>query len=81
MARKKPTSSTKKSKLIAEQAVALAEYAGTAFVASEQLRIKTKAIERLPRARQRLGADLLGVPSCRTNETVPSVLPSPYVAR
>jgi hypothetical protein len=45
MARKKQT---QKTKLIADQAVALAEYVGKALVAAEQLRIKTKAIERLP---------------------------------
>lgn len=50
MARKKQTSSTKKTKLIADQAVALAEYAGKALVAAEQLRIKTKAIEPFPLA-------------------------------
>jgi Plasmid pRiA4b ORF-3-like protein len=45
MARKKPA---KKSKLIADQAVALAEYAAKALVAAEQFRIKTKAVERFP---------------------------------
>jgi hypothetical protein len=43
MARKKPTK-----KLIADQAAALAEYAAKALVAAEQLRIKTKAVERFP---------------------------------
>jgi hypothetical protein len=48
MARKKPTRSTKKTKAIADQAIALAEYAETALVAAEQLRIKTTAVERFP---------------------------------
>src|SRR5262249_7365278 len=49
MARKKPTGTTKKAKLITDQAAAaLAEYAAKALVAAEQLRIKTKAIERFP---------------------------------
>jgi len=45
MARKKPTT---EAKLIADQAAALAEYAAKALVAAEQLRIKTKTIERFP---------------------------------
>jgi hypothetical protein len=45
MARKKQT---KKAKLITDQAVSLAEYAAKALVAAEQLRIKTKAVERFP---------------------------------
>jgi hypothetical protein len=45
MARKKPT---KMAKLIADQAVNLAEYAAKALVAAEQLRIKAKAVERFP---------------------------------
>src|SRR5437660_53468 len=45
MARKKPI---KKDKLIGDQAVALAEYAAKALVAGEQLRIKTRAVERFP---------------------------------
>jgi hypothetical protein len=45
MARKKPT---KRAKLIADQAVNLAEYAAKALVAAEQLRVKTKAVERFP---------------------------------
>jgi hypothetical protein len=45
MARKKqPT----KADLLADQAVALAEYAAKALVAAEQLRIKTEAVERFP---------------------------------
>jgi hypothetical protein len=48
MARKIQTSSTRKTKLIADQAVALAEYAAKALVAAEQLRIKTKAVEQFP---------------------------------
>jgi hypothetical protein len=48
MARKKPTRSTKKTKAIADQAVALAEYAASALVAAEQLRIKAKAVEGFP---------------------------------
>src|SRR5262245_13588722 len=45
MARKRPT---KKAKLLADLAAALAEYAAKALVAAEQLRIKTKTIERFP---------------------------------
>jgi len=48
MACKRPTCSTRKAKYIADQAAALAEYAGKALVATEQLRIKTKAVERFP---------------------------------
>jgi hypothetical protein len=48
MARKKQPRTTKKTKAIADQAVALAEYAGTALVAAEQLGIKAKAVERFP---------------------------------
>jgi hypothetical protein len=48
MARKKQTRTTKKTKAIADQAVALAEYAATALVAAEQLGIKAKAVERFP---------------------------------
>ena len=48
MAKKKQTSATKKAKLIADQAVALADYAAKALVAAEQLRIKTKAVEHFP---------------------------------
>jgi hypothetical protein len=48
MARKKPSSTTKKTRLIADQAVALAEYAAKALVAAEQLRIKTEAVEQFP---------------------------------
>jgi hypothetical protein len=48
MARKKPTRTANKAKAIADQAVALAEYAAKALVAAEQLRIKTKAVERFP---------------------------------
>jgi hypothetical protein len=43
-----PKKQTKKAKLIADQAAALAEYAAKALVAAEQLRIKTKAVERFP---------------------------------
>ena len=45
MARKKQT---KKDKLIAAQAVAVAGYAANALVAAEQLRVKTKAVGRFP---------------------------------
>src|SRR5262245_30508751 len=45
MTRKRPT---KKAKLIADLAAALAEYAAKALVAAGQLRIKTKTIERFP---------------------------------
>src|SRR5262245_17716731 len=48
MARKKQTGTTKKAKLIADQAAALAEYAAKALIAAEQLRIKTKAVEGFP---------------------------------
>jgi len=48
MARKKQSTPTKKTKLIADQAVALAEYAAKALVAAEQLRIKTKPVDRFP---------------------------------
>src|ERR1700722_17037726 len=44
MARK---NTTKKTKLIASQPAALAEYAAKALVAAEQLRIKTKAVDLL----------------------------------
>ena len=37
-----------KAKLIADQAIALAEYAAKALVAAEHLRIKTKAVEQFP---------------------------------
>ena len=39
--------SAKKAKLIAEQSVAITEYAANALVAAEQLRIKRKPIEGL----------------------------------
>src|SRR5215471_13886583 len=45
MTRKRPT---KKAKLLADLAAALAEYAAKVLVAAEQLRIKTKTIERFP---------------------------------
>jgi hypothetical protein len=48
MPRKKQTDPTKRAKLIADQAVALADYAAKALVAAEQLRIKTKAMEGFP---------------------------------
>src|SRR5262245_19838286 len=48
MARKKQPRTTKKARVIADQAVALAEYAGTALVAAEQLDIKAKAVEEYP---------------------------------
>ena len=48
MARKKQTRTTKKTKAIADQGVALAEYAATALVAAEQLGIKAKAVEEFP---------------------------------
>lgn len=60
MARKKPT---KKTKLIADQAVALAEYAAKALVAAEQLRIKKKAVEGFPldETERAIAADLPGL--------------------
>src|SRR5579872_4279901 len=48
MARKKQTRTTKKTRAIADQAVALAEYAATAMVAAEHLSIKAKAVEGFP---------------------------------
>jgi hypothetical protein len=48
MARKKQPRTTKKARAIADQAVALTEYAATALVAAEQLGIKAKAVERFP---------------------------------
>jgi hypothetical protein len=48
MARKKQPRTTKKARAMADQAAALAEYAGTALVAAEQLGIKAKAVERFP---------------------------------
>jgi hypothetical protein len=48
MARKKQTRTTKKTGAIADQAVALAEYAATALVAAEQLGIKATAVEAVP---------------------------------
>jgi len=48
MARKKQPRTAKKAKLIADQAVALADFAAKALVAAEQLRIKTKGVERFP---------------------------------
>jgi hypothetical protein len=48
MARKKQTRTTTKARAIADQAVALAEYAATALVAAEQLGIKAKAVEEYP---------------------------------
>src|SRR5690348_9568387 len=48
MARKRSTRTTKKARAIADQAVALAEYAAKALVAAEQLRIRSKAVERFP---------------------------------
>ncbi len=39
MPKKKPTSAAKKTKLIADQAVGLAEFAATALVAAEQLQL------------------------------------------
>src|SRR5260370_19601297 len=48
MARKKPTSTTKRAKLLADQAVALSDYAAKALVAAEQLRIKTNTVEQFP---------------------------------
>jgi hypothetical protein len=48
MARKKPTGTSMKAKPIADQAAPLAEHAAKALVAAEQLRIKTKAVERFP---------------------------------
>src|SRR5579871_1208528 len=64
MARKK-TDGTKKTKLIADQAAALADYAAKALVAAEQLRIKTKAVESLPLAdhEQATVAELPGTPA------------------
>ena len=48
MARKKLISGSKKTKLIADQAIALTEYATKALVAAEQLRITTKSVEDFP---------------------------------
>src|SRR5262249_28165374 len=48
MARKKQTSPTRKAKLIADQAVTLAENAAKVLVVAEQLRVKTKAVEHFP---------------------------------
>ena len=48
MARNKPTRTAREAKAIADQAVALAEYAATALVAAEQLGIKAKAVEAFP---------------------------------
>ncbi len=48
MAGKKQTSRTKQTKPIADQALALAEYAAKALVAAEQLRIKSKTVEGFP---------------------------------
>jgi Plasmid pRiA4b ORF-3-like protein len=48
MARKKQVSVSKKAKLIADQAVALAEHAAKALVAAEQSRIKTKVVKQFP---------------------------------
>ena len=48
MARRRQAGTTKKAKLIGDQAVALAEYAAKALVAAEQLRTKTRAVERFP---------------------------------
>jgi len=45
MARKKPTAATTQ---LTDQAVALADFVGKTLVAAEQLRIKTKAVERFP---------------------------------
>jgi hypothetical protein len=54
MARKKLVSGSKKTKLIADQAIALADYATKALVAAEQLRITTKSVEGFPlQARER----------------------------
>lgn len=48
MARNRQTRTTSKAKVIADQAAALADYAAKALVAAEQLRIKTRAVERFP---------------------------------
>jgi hypothetical protein len=48
MARERPTGTGKKDKLIADQAVSLAEYAAKALAAAERLRTKTKAVEGFP---------------------------------
>jgi hypothetical protein len=48
MARKRLIGGSKKSKLIADQAIALADYATKALVAAEQLRIRTKSVEGFP---------------------------------
>lgn len=45
---KKNVNDTNRTKQIADQAVALAEYGAKALVAAEHLRIKTKNVERLP---------------------------------
>src|SRR5262245_60003149 len=50
MARKKPTRSGNagRAKLLADQAVALADYAAKALAAAEQLQIKTKSVGEVP---------------------------------
>ena len=51
MARKKqvtPVGNVKKAKLLADQAVALADFAAKAYIAADELRIKTKAVNRFP---------------------------------
>ena len=60
MARKKPV---KKSTHVANQAVALAEYAAKALVAAEQLRVKTKAVEGFPldESERAIAAELPGL--------------------
>lgn len=46
MAKKKPTS--KRAKLLADQAVAVAEFAAKACIAADELRIKTKLVKQFP---------------------------------
>jgi|GEM_PF-6182972 len=48
MARKKLVRGTNKTKLIADQAIALADYATKVLVAAEHLRIRTKDVEGFP---------------------------------
>src|SRR5262245_57903365 len=52
MARKQQTSTAKKAKALADQAVSLADYGAKALVAAEQLRMKTKAVDGLTLAEE-----------------------------
>ena len=63
MARKKPVSGANKNKLLADQAVALAEYAAKGLIAAEQLRFKKKAVKGFPldEAERAIAAELPGI--------------------